>query len=161
LGATRELDACRWLVHNEKVYPIHTSSSSIQYGALVGHDFSKVCKMSKAAVQGNLMGFGPKPKPIFPLMGPSDKEYSVLIFLTPIHFMASLGHSGLGSSSWVSWGWEEMASRYQGIGGVGCGNLPLAIINFHNTMPSWMTNICRLVVYYASIHPFIHSFHLD
>jgi hypothetical protein len=43
----------------------------------VGHDISKVCKMSKASVQGNLMGFAPKPK--------------------PIHFVASLAHSGLGS----------------------------------------------------------------
>jgi hypothetical protein len=34
LGATWELDACRWLVHNEKVYPIHISSS-ILYGALI------------------------------------------------------------------------------------------------------------------------------
>jgi hypothetical protein len=53
--------------------------------------------MSKAAVQGNLMGFAPKPKPVFPVMGPSDKEYFILNPKPkPIHFMASLGHSGLG-----------------------------------------------------------------
>jgi hypothetical protein len=74
--------------------------------------------MSKAAVQGNLIGFAPKPKPVFPVMGPSDKgnfilnpkpkpvfpvmgpsdkEYFILNPKPkPIHFMASLGHSGLG-----------------------------------------------------------------
>jgi hypothetical protein len=64
----------------------------------VGHDINKVCKMSKAAVQGNLMGFAPKPKPVFPVMGPSDKEYFILNPKPkPTHFIASLGHSGLRS----------------------------------------------------------------
>ncbi len=35
----------------------------------VEHDISEVCKMSKALIEGNLMGFGPKSKPIFFVMG--------------------------------------------------------------------------------------------
>jgi hypothetical protein len=36
----------------------------------IGLDINKVCKMFKAVVQGNRMGFASKPKPIFPVMGP-------------------------------------------------------------------------------------------
>jgi hypothetical protein len=64
----------------------------------VGHDINKVCKMSKARIQGNLMGFASKPKSIFLGMGLQDKEYSILNPKPkPIHFKASLAHSGLGS----------------------------------------------------------------
>jgi hypothetical protein len=43
----------------------------------VGHDINKICKMfNQAHVQRTLVGFAPRPKPIFPLLGPQDREYS-------------------------------------------------------------------------------------
>jgi hypothetical protein len=55
----------------------------------IGHDINKVCKMSKVIVQGNLMGFAPKPKPIFPVLGPST-DNTLNLKPKPTPFMAFL-----------------------------------------------------------------------
>ncbi len=40
----------------------------------VEHDINKICKMFKATIQGNLMGFAPRPKSIFHVLGLKTKN---------------------------------------------------------------------------------------
>jgi hypothetical protein len=57
----------------------------------VGQDTNKICKMSRSMSKGILWGFTLRPKPIFPVLGPQNKDYSTLnLKPKPTPFMAFL-----------------------------------------------------------------------